>query len=299
MLLLSCPRNGRLCRASPLLLAAVLLCVVPVSGSLPDKVTFDPNLDEEIDYLHSIIEKQQLVSKTEKQHHVSAAVTSQTDVKKSKTDASNHKQKSQSHLSDQTPHATTTTAPRVAASALPNTPHPKATGHERRVGPIAIAQTRTDTIIVIMISVCVAVGTVAVILATVCYVKLQKDQRLAQKVDYPAFGGASVSGAATNGNGPSMGDKTLAQSAQMYHYQHQKQQMLSELMVDHRNSGSEIHGVPRGQIVQWHPLSLPAVCLPAAICGQRLALGERICTVLGPSKAFEWPLIKGEWEKFT
>lgn len=32
------------------------------------------------------------------------------------------------------------------------------------------------------------------------------------------------------------------------------------------------------------PLSLPAVCLPAAICGQRLALGERICTVLQPSR---------------
>ncbi|KAE8285179.1 Neural proliferation differentiation and control protein 1 [Larimichthys crocea] len=275
LLLLSCPGNGRLCRASPLLLAAVLLCVVPVSGSLPagrkclhidcakerrhfcragsshcgpclspleeneegrcvakkrhrqhDKVTFDPILDEEIDYLHSIIEKQQLVSKPEKQHQVTAAVTSQTDVKKSKTDASNHKQKNQSHLSDETLHATTT-APRLAASALPNTPHPKATGDQRRVGPIAIAKTRTDTIIVIMISVCVAVGTVAVILATVCYVKLQKDQRLAQKVDYPAFGGASMPGAATNGNGPSMGDKTLAQSAQMYHYQHQKQQMLS------------------------------------------------------------------------
>lgn len=160
-----------------------------------DKVTFDPILDEEIDYLHSIIEKQQLVSKPEKQHQVTgknpkhnlkteihkwfdttitqlnivsfpawqlsvltpslfvssllspAAVTSQTDVKKSKTDASNHKQKNQSHFSDETPHATTT-APRLAASALPNTPHPKATGDQRRVGPIAIAKTRTDTIIV-------------------------------------------------------------------------------------------------------------------------------------------------------
>lgn len=34
--------------------------------------------------------------------------------------------------------------------------------------------------------------------------RLQKDQRLAQKVDYPAFGGASMPGAATNGNGPSV-----------------------------------------------------------------------------------------------
>uniref|UniRef100_A0A3Q0T0Y9 Neural proliferation, differentiation and control, 1a n=1 Tax=Amphilophus citrinellus TaxID=61819 RepID=A0A3Q0T0Y9_AMPCI len=50
--------------------------------------------------------------------------------------------------------------------------------------------------------------------------RFQKESRLAEKVDYPAFGGASVPTS-------SMGDKTLAQSAQMFHYQHQKQQMLS------------------------------------------------------------------------
>ncbi|KAG8010627.1 Neural proliferation differentiation and control protein 1, partial [Nibea albiflora] len=165
------------------------------------KVTFYPNLEEEIDYLHSIIEKQQKISQPEKQYKVSAAVTSQTDAKKSKTDASNHKQKSQSRLSDETLRATTA-APRLTASALPNTPYPKATGVQGRVGPIAITKTRSDTIIVIMISVCVAVGTVAVILATICYVKLQKDQRLAQKVDYPAFGGASMPGAATSSHKP-------------------------------------------------------------------------------------------------
>lgn len=77
-------------------------------------------------------------------------------------------------------------------------------------------------------------------------------------------------------------------------------QSEKELMVDHRNSGSEIHGVPRGQLVQWHPpLSLPAVRLPAAICGQRLALGERICTSVWTIQAFERPPIKGEREKFT
>uniref|UniRef100_A0A3Q2CJE5 Neural proliferation, differentiation and control, 1b n=1 Tax=Cyprinodon variegatus TaxID=28743 RepID=A0A3Q2CJE5_CYPVA len=52
--------------------------------------------------------------------------------------------------------------------------------------------------------------------------RLQKGVRLTQKVDYPAYG---VMKAQTFGNFP--GDKKLAQSAQMYHYQHQKQQMLS------------------------------------------------------------------------
>ncbi|GLD55201.1 neural proliferation differentiation and control protein 1-like protein [Lates japonicus] len=55
--------------------------------------------------------------------------------------------------------------------------------------------------------------------------RMQKDSHLAKKVDYPAFGGASAPAAPATGT--SMGDKTLAQSAQMYHYQHQKQQMLS------------------------------------------------------------------------
>lgn len=36
-----------------------------------------------------------------------------------------------------------------------------------------------------------------------------------------------------------------------------------KLMVDHRNSGSEINGVPRGQVVQWHPSPFPqCVFLP-------------------------------------
>uniref|UniRef100_A0A8C3VBS4 Neural proliferation, differentiation and control 1 n=1 Tax=Catharus ustulatus TaxID=91951 RepID=A0A8C3VBS4_CATUS len=48
--------------------------------------------------------------------------------------------------------------------------------------------------------------------------RLQKEIRLAQKADYSAQRVASP---------PAPGDKTLAQSAQMYHYQHQKQQMLS------------------------------------------------------------------------
>jgi len=49
-------------------------------------------------------------------------------------------------------------------------------------------------------------------------------------VDYPAYG---VTGpvAPANGkdsrNGGSPGDRKLAQSAQMYHYQHQKQQMIA------------------------------------------------------------------------
>ncbi|XP_054468768.1 neural proliferation differentiation and control protein 1a [Anoplopoma fimbria] len=272
MLPLSSPRTGRLRRASLLLLAVVLLCVVPLGASLPagskcplhidcaregrhfcrpgssrcgpclspleennegrcvvrkrhhqhGKAAFYPDLDEEIDYLHAVIEKQELTEiKTTKQskHPVAKA-----DVIKSRTDASKLKQTSKDRPFPETLNASTA-AP--AVSALPNTltPQPRATGVEGRVGPIAVPTSKSDNIIIILISLCVVVGTVAVILATVCYIKLQKDSRLTQKVDYPAFKGTGVP--PTTANVPSVGDKTLAQNAQMYHYQHQKQQMLS------------------------------------------------------------------------
>ncbi|XP_053137870.1 neural proliferation differentiation and control protein 1 [Hemicordylus capensis] len=81
-----------------------------------------------------------------------------------------------------------------------------------------------DTLILGLIVVCTIAGISALIVAAVCWCRLQKEIRLAQKVDYLAH---------NNFPGPpsydkiSPGDKKLAQSAQMYHYQHQKQQMLS------------------------------------------------------------------------
>ncbi|XP_070706666.1 neural proliferation differentiation and control protein 1a isoform X2 [Pempheris klunzingeri] len=277
-LLLSCPPSGRRRRASVLLVAAVLLCAVPVGASLPagskcplhidcanegrhfckpgsshcgpcltpleeneegrcmakrrhhqhGKVKVYHDLDEEIDYLHSVIEKQEESESKQqkKQRKHPAAAASQADVKKSKTDASRHKQKSQMSP-DEARHATTPAPQLPTASALPNTPtpQPRATAAGGRAGPVAVPAPGNDSIIVIIISLCVVVGSVAVILATVCFVKLQRKSRLAEKVDYPAYGGADVQPATANGT--SVGDKTLAHSAQMYHYQHQKQQMLS------------------------------------------------------------------------
>ncbi|XP_034054060.1 neural proliferation differentiation and control protein 1a isoform X2 [Gymnodraco acuticeps] len=273
MMLLSSPRNGRLRQASLLLLlAAVLLCVAPVSASPPvsskcprhldcakdgrhfcrpgssrcgpclapleeneegscevkkrhhkqGKVAFYPDLDEEIDFLHSVIEKQEVTEIKTERHHTSkhpAAVTSQKDDKITKPGGTKPKLKSQNDNS---------TDPRPTVSALPEPPthQPGVSGVQGRTGPIAVPASKHDKFIVIIISLCVAVGSVAVILATVCHVKLQKESRLAQKVDYPAFrGGMSLP--APSANGSSMGDKNLAQNAQMYHYQHQKQQMLS------------------------------------------------------------------------
>lgn len=149
-----------------------------------------PDVDEEIDYIHSVIEKQELMKppktpsnhlgkNTERNHKTEkyflpacpltdsnlhqilimtmllsysvspAAITSQTEDKKSKTDAPKLKQKSQSRPSGETMHATTA-SPGPVASALPNTPtpQPRATGVEGRAGPIAVPAPRNDSIFV-------------------------------------------------------------------------------------------------------------------------------------------------------
>lgn len=54
--------------------------------------------------------------------------------------------------------------------------------------------------------------------------RLHKKAKAASEVDYPAYG---VTGPAKERIGPGPGDRKLAQSAQMYHYQHQKQQMIA------------------------------------------------------------------------
>ncbi|XP_075295671.1 neural proliferation differentiation and control protein 1 isoform X2 [Opisthocomus hoazin] len=132
----------------------------------------------------------------------------------------------------------------------------------------------SDDVVLGLIAVCTVAGISALIVAAVCWCRLQKEVRLAQKADYSAERAASplsydkisvrhphpsvwgvgpwwqaralLEGVPTGqGTPPSRaggsleppppravlslqpGDKTLAQSAQMYHYQHQKQQMLS------------------------------------------------------------------------
>lgn len=252
MLVLSSPRCAAVSRASLLLLAAALLqvstaslqaaprcpsrldcakegrhfcktgssqcgpCLYPLENEdgicvvrerHHQKAKVYPDLDEEIDFLHSVIEKQKVskVRPAPKQNHNFAAISLQSDVRTTQSPAP--KEKAQNVQTSTT--AATTTA---------------VTGG-RRVGPVVTPSTSNDKTIIIMISVCVVAGTLTVILAAVCAVKLHRDSRLTQKVDYPAFGGATV--APVKANGTSFGDHTLAQNAQMFHYQHQKQQMLS------------------------------------------------------------------------
>ena len=95
------------------------------------------------------------------------------------------------------------------------------------------------------------------------------DSQAAEDVEYPAYGvtaaaaggqlgrtGSGSAGSPTSG-GSLSGDRKLAQNAQMYHYQHQKQQMIafdrsvldeSYFKVDH------FGGQKRVDFFQYSPL---------------------------------------------
>lgn len=80
-----------------------------------------------------------------------------------------------------------------------------------------------DKIFIIIIAVAVATGFIGMMFAGVCYYRFRKNAKAASDVEYPAY---PVTGPITE-KIPSPGDRKLAQSAQMYHYQHQKQQMIA------------------------------------------------------------------------
>ncbi|XP_045195835.2 neural proliferation differentiation and control protein 1-like [Mercenaria mercenaria] len=85
------------------------------------------------------------------------------------------------------------------------------------------AISKRDFVFLTVVSACSVAGLVGLIMAGVCWYKLHKRVKAAGDVDYPAYG---VTGP-TKERLPSPGDRKLAQSAQMYHYQHQKQQMIA------------------------------------------------------------------------
>lgn len=61
--------------------------------------------------------------------------------------------------------------------------------------------------------------------------RLHKKAKAAADVEYPAYG---VTG--PNKDVSPSGDRRLAQSAQMYHYQHQKQQIIA---MENRSNGGD------------------------------------------------------------
>lgn len=98
-------------------------------------------------------------------------------------------------------------------------------GHQSQFG---------DVYFTAIVAGCTAAAVCAVIGAGICWYRLNKSHRAAQDTEYPAYG---VTGP-NKDLSPTSGDRKLAQSAHMYHYQHQKQQMIAL----EKSSGGERHG---------------------------------------------------------
>ena len=69
-----------------------------------------------------------------------------------------------------------------------------------------------------------ALAVFAIVGAGFCYHRIRKNSKASEDVEYPAYG-VTGPGARTGETSPT--DRKLAQNAQMYHYQHQKQQMIA------------------------------------------------------------------------
>ncbi|KAG1958760.1 neural proliferation differentiation and control protein [Pimephales promelas] len=179
--------------------------------SLKAKVNHLPELDEEIDILSSIISRHR---ESEMKHLApsSAAPIVPED-----------SWPSSQHRAEATSTAATSEQPltSVLTTASSTTSPPSHTPVHS--APFIIPYPSEDHSFIIFLSVFLMVGSVAMVLTGVCWVRMQRGNRLAQKVDYPAFG---LIGPNSYDSGTT-GDKILAQSAQMYHFQLQKQQMMS------------------------------------------------------------------------
>ncbi|XP_063289031.1 neural proliferation differentiation and control protein 1 isoform X1 [Pelobates fuscus] len=97
--------------------------------------------------------------------------------------------------------------------------HPGATlvPENRRKAPL------NDTLLLGVVIACAISGLMALMVAGICWYRMRREMKLAEKTDYPAFKASPPPPYEKT----SPGDKKLAHNAQMYHYQHQKQQMLS------------------------------------------------------------------------
>ncbi|XP_077986785.1 uncharacterized protein LOC144441127 isoform X2 [Glandiceps talaboti] len=82
----------------------------------------------------------------------------------------------------------------------------------------------SNLLFLVIVICCSALGVIGLVIAGYCWYKLHQSAKSAGEADYPAYG---VTGPSTKSSTITNGDRKLAQSAQMYHYQHQKQQMIA------------------------------------------------------------------------
>ncbi|KAK7873290.1 hypothetical protein R5R35_011355 [Gryllus longicercus] len=100
--------------------------------------------------------------------------------------------------------------------------------------PVLLPPDNSDLYFIAIVAGCCAAAVVGIIAIGISWYRLQKSAKAAADVEYPAYG---VTG--PNKDVSPTGDRRLAQSAQMYHYQHQKQQIIAmESRIPAERNGS-------------------------------------------------------------
>ncbi|XP_076679875.1 uncharacterized protein LOC143375046 isoform X1 [Andrena cerasifolii] len=95
------------------------------------------------------------------------------------------------------------------------------TGHNPLVVPVN-HDLNNDIYFIAIVAGCSAAAMFALVLITLTWCRLKRGAKAAADIEYPAYG---VTG--PNKEVSPSGDQRLAQSAQMYHFQHQKQQIIA------------------------------------------------------------------------
>lgn len=125
-------------------------------------------------------------------------------------------------------------APGLAEALKQDEEYSKAASHESSIA---------DVYLLAVIAGCAVAAVSGLALTGVCWYRLHKKVKAASDVEYPAYG---VTGPAKEKSGPP-GDRKLAQSAQMYHYQHQKQQMIASERMGSDQPGGNGGGGSEGE----------------------------------------------------
>ncbi|CAG5917928.1 unnamed protein product [Menidia menidia] len=174
----------------------------PPAQSVKGKGTAYPVLDEEIDFLSAVISEQRVESAVPDRPLQNVK---STQLGKSGQEFPTERPAGQSFpFSSSTPPATAKPSPALLSQ------------------PLILPHHSTDHLLVAMSAAFIAATLLVLVIAGACWVRLQKGARPPLKMDHPAH---RMMRAHTLCDNP--GDQKLAHSAHMYHYQHQKQQMLS------------------------------------------------------------------------
>lgn len=89
---------------------------------------------------------------------------------------------------------------------------------------------RNESLFMLILGACGAVGVVGLVATGTFWYKIQKRAKAAEDSEYPAYGvtGPNTSSGGKMSPSSTMSDRKLAQSAQMFHYQQQRQQMMAQ-----------------------------------------------------------------------